>query len=302
MKPNRIEFLKSIALATGLAIATPALASNTSPFITSVTEAAGAISISGANFTRRRGTQVQVFLSGIATPLALSSYSGSRIVALLPAGLAPGSYAVSIVGPKGDSDGNSDEDFFVTLGSAGPKGDKGDPGPQGPAGPSGQTGLKGDKGDPGAAGAAGPQGATGPQGVAGPQGSPGPQGDAGPQGFPGVPGPQGPPGTAPRLSSYSAIPFGAFQTAANDGWVVANVSAEQGDATRCRMKGFVDFGSGLTLVASASVQLLTGSGAPIIVIYDSMTYPVPRGSTFRVDLMNDFGPCIATAYWVSLSN
>jgi hypothetical protein len=55
-----------------------------------------------------------VYLSGFAAPLAVSAASGNQIVAMLPAGMQPGSYAVRV---QGQGNGDFDE-FFATFVSA----------------------------------------------------------------------------------------------------------------------------------------------------------------------------------------
>jgi Collagen triple helix repeat (20 copies)/IPT/TIG domain len=202
--------LKPIALAIALALGTPAYADDNPATVDSVTEAGTVVTIHGGNFNLRKG-QYQVFLSGLATPLVVSSYSDKVIVALLPANVPPGSYILSLVKPKEkdasvsnnnsyDNNGSdtSGDDFFVTLGVQGAKGDKGDAGPQGPAGPvsKGDPGSTGPQGPMGPQGPVGPVGATGAQGPAGAQGPQGIKGDTGATGAIGATGPQGPQGVA----------------------------------------------------------------------------------------------------------
>jgi hypothetical protein len=144
-------------------------------------------------------------------PLAVLAVAtdGSTLTAQLPAGLAPGTYLVTLVTGPGQVQQAA---FAVTLGAVGPQGDPGPAGPEGaagpagspgpagpagPAGPSGAAGAKGADGAPGPAGAngaAGPAGAPGPAGPAGAAGTPGAIGPAGPQGPQGVPGAAGAPG------------------------------------------------------------------------------------------------------------
>jgi len=92
-----------------------------------------------------------------AAPLAIILLTPTRIEAALPAGIAPGTYLLTLtVGKQKDKAGGSEDrlsdEFWVTLGAQGPTG------PQGPAGPAGATGQQG---------LAGPVGATGPQGPPG---------------------------------------------------------------------------------------------------------------------------------------
>lgn len=111
--------------------------------------------VTGANFDR--GTP-SVTLGSLAKPLTLVNVTATQIDALLPPGIAPGGYLLTvIVARNADNKGETRSDeFWVTLGAEGPKGDSG---PAGPQGPQGATGPQG------------PQGATGPQGPAGPAGS-----------------------------------------------------------------------------------------------------------------------------------
>lgn len=154
---------------------------------------------------------------GIGTaPLAVTLATPTRIEALLPAGIEPGTYLLSLTGPQAAGSGAGGargDEFWVTLGATGPAGAPGVAGPQGapgatgPAGPAGPTGAMGPQGSQGLTGPAGAQGspgapgstgATGPQGptgTIGPQGPAGPQGTQGPIGLTGPPGPAGTGGT-----------------------------------------------------------------------------------------------------------
>ena len=144
---------------------------------------------------------LKVYLGGYANPLAIRSLTGTTLEALLPAGLAPGSYHIVV----GD-----DEAFAITLGPVGPAGDvgaagvagiRGATGPRGIDGPmptittlAGTPGVAGADGSPGAAGPAGPQGPLGDAGANGSEGLKGPRGNAGPQGA------RGPAGPAPVVN------------------------------------------------------------------------------------------------------
>lgn len=143
---------------------------------------------------------LKVYLGGYANPLAIRSLTDTTLEALLPTGLAPGSYHIVV----GD-----DEAFAITLGPVGPAGDAGAAGAAGIAGAAGPRGndgqlptisaLAGAAGAPGAdgaAGAAGPAGAKGEAGDTGPDGSIGPRGATGDPGPSGAAGPQGPQGDA----------------------------------------------------------------------------------------------------------
>lgn len=83
--------------------------------------------------------------------LSVISATPSLIVAALPAGIAPGSYAVAVRASRFFQASV----FVATIGSVGP------PGPKGDQGDKGDKGDKGDQGEPGPAGPAGPQGLPG---------------------------------------------------------------------------------------------------------------------------------------------
>jgi hypothetical protein len=55
--------------------------------------------------------QRSLFLSGFATPLSTTTWTDTQIVASLPAGLAPGSYSLTIQGQGG----NDLDEFFATF-------------------------------------------------------------------------------------------------------------------------------------------------------------------------------------------
>jgi len=99
--------LTSLFFPAALFLANPAEAAK--PLIDTVIAdpALTSITIGGSNL----GGGLTVFLSGMATPLSVTSATGSQIVASLPAGLAPGSYAVRV---QGAGNGNFDE-FFATF-------------------------------------------------------------------------------------------------------------------------------------------------------------------------------------------
>jgi hypothetical protein len=148
-----------------------------------VNSATKQITITGASLT---ATGAPVVKLDSAT-LTLVSSSGTQIVANLPAGLAAGTYRMTVNNGSG-----TPGIFDVSNGVVGPQG------PAGPAGPQGATG---------ATGPAGPQGATGATGPAGPQGATGATGPQGPAG------PQGPPGslTLPFSGSASGSSDPVFQ-------------------------------------------------------------------------------------------
>ncbi len=168
---------------------------------------AGQILIRGENFVRRPQDGVSVALSGEA--LSVVSFSPPEIVALLPAGIEPGTYRLSVVRggilPVGDA-------MDVTLGTQGPPGTEGREGPEGPMGetgptgiqgPKGDTGDKGDRGEPGTPGARGLPGVQGEQGI---QGIPGLKGDKGDRGEP------GPSGSGPKRVVVDATGGGDYLT------------------------------------------------------------------------------------------
>jgi hypothetical protein len=115
----------------------------------SVNSATQQITITGTSLTAT-GTPVVKLNS---TALTLVSSSSTQIVAKLPAGLAAGTYRMTVNNGSGTLGV-----FDVSNGAVGPQG------PAGPAGPQGATG---------ATGPAGPQGPAGLQGPVGPQGPPG---------------------------------------------------------------------------------------------------------------------------------
>ena len=112
-------------------------------------------------------TSPRLFLGIGTAPLVVTLATPTRIEALLPAGIEPGTYLLSLTGPQASgagAGGPRGDEFWVTLGAVGPTGAQGVAGPQGATGATGQTGP------------AGPTGASGPQG---PQGAQGPVGPAG---------------------------------------------------------------------------------------------------------------------------
>lgn len=141
---------KAIACAVFLAtltVPTRALegAPDRSPHVTRATvdESAGTLTVLGRGF----GRSPRVRLGSVRLPVIEAT--PTRIVAELPVGLEPGSYALRI-SRRGFGWSSS---FEVALGAVGP------PGPAGPAGAEGPPG---------------PPGLPGPQGPAGPAGPPGP--------------------------------------------------------------------------------------------------------------------------------
>jgi type VI secretion system Hcp family effector len=104
----------------------------------------------------------KVTLGGV--DLAVASFSPTEVLAILPAGLATGSYRLVITRWRGDT---RREGFEVAVGGVGPAGPTG---PQGPEGKEGPPGLPGPQGMAGPTGPIGPSGPTGPQGAFGPKG------------------------------------------------------------------------------------------------------------------------------------
>jgi hypothetical protein len=106
------------------------------------------VTLTGSGFEPENAAPTVEF-NGAA--LRVVSATNDRIVATLPATVAPGTFRIKVEPKSGGS-----AVFDMTYGAVGP---------QGPAGAPGQAGA------PGAAGPAGPAGPTGPQGAAGPSGT-----------------------------------------------------------------------------------------------------------------------------------
>ena len=150
-------------------------------------------------------TGPRLFLGLGTAPLLVTLATPTRIEALLPAGIAPGTYLLSLTGAQSGGSGAGGphgDEFWVTLGAAGPTGAQGVAGPQGAPGATGQTGPSGPAGS---AGPQGPQGSQGPIGPVGAQGSPGVPGATGAQGPSGNIGPQGPAGSQGTPGATGAI-------------------------------------------------------------------------------------------------
>ena len=165
-----------------------------------------------------------VTLGDLATPLVVTLATPTLIEARLPAGIAPGTYLVTLGTGKGnDRTTAHGDEMWITLGTAGPQGPAGPAGAQGMTGPQGLTGPQGvaglqgvagpqgPTGSVGAVGAQGPAGGPGPVGATGAPGARGPQGFTGPQGPAGNVGPAGPAGAAganappPTLTSFFVV-------------------------------------------------------------------------------------------------
>jgi tartrate-resistant acid phosphatase type 5 len=119
--------------------------------------ASGTVSIRGRNLG---GRYPQVWLG--EAKLNVRSATPDEVVAVLPAGIPPGTYLLQLSPAKS---GSPSITFALAVGVAGAPGS---PGP------------------PGTPGASGPQGDPGPQGPQGIDGPPGPRGPAGPPGLPGI--------------------------------------------------------------------------------------------------------------------
>ena len=186
------------------------------------------LTLTGRNFLRLRSPAV--FLSGHASALPVVSVSDGSLTALLPPGIAAGSYYVTLRDAGNNGIGTEDE-FAFTLGAQGVAGVQGPQGPQGiagatgprgepgAAGAAGAQGAQGDAGPAGAPGPQGPQGSTGPAGPQGPTGVKGDPGQQGPMGFPGPPGPvahiqgpQGPTGPTGPLGTTGQLVVGGTDT------------------------------------------------------------------------------------------
>ena len=183
----------ALAAAAPMAIAE----SSRDPVITEA-RANGANTILQVIGTSFSGGTPRLALGAQATPLIVTFFNATRIEALLPPGIEPGTYLLTLsVGKSkeksGDSDDKRGDEFWVTLGAQGPAGPQG---PAGLAGPAGATGQQGLAGPVGATGLQGSAGAAGKDGVIGPAGAPGKDGAIGPQGFPGKDGKEGAPGPA----------------------------------------------------------------------------------------------------------
>jgi hypothetical protein len=112
------------------------------------------LTITGSNF----GTATPiVMLDGI--PLNVPMFTSTVATALLPPGLAPGTYLLTLTNTDTGNVNNTTQ-FDLTLGAVGPKGDKGDMGAVGPQGLPGPQGLQGIPGAPGPQAAQGPTGAS----------------------------------------------------------------------------------------------------------------------------------------------
>lgn len=120
-------------LAMPVVLAGPAWGAATPVILSAVVnEAANEITVKGSNFEPAT-TAPKLTLS--STSLVLVSFTNEKVVAKLPAGLAAGSYLVSL---KNSS--SLTGTFIVAMGAIGPIG------AEGPTGPKGATGAQGRRG------------------------------------------------------------------------------------------------------------------------------------------------------------
>ncbi len=115
-----------------------------------VDSVANTVELNGASFGPGSAT---VTLGTYITPLTLLSATPNQIVAKLPAGIAPGTYLLTLsVSGTVPRPWSAAEEFLLTVGA------------QGVAGPQGAQGPAGNQGPAGARGAQGPAGPQGPSG------------------------------------------------------------------------------------------------------------------------------------------
>jgi Collagen triple helix repeat (20 copies) len=136
---------------------------NPPPVITSATAdlSSELVTIRGQNF----GSHPRVALA--LTELRVVNAAPDEILAVLPAGLEPGTYLLRVAcGLRRHQAPSSDQvsTFDLAIGTAGPEGPMGPRGQEGPIGPVGPDGLPGP---------VGPSGPPGPAGAVGPKGDPG---------------------------------------------------------------------------------------------------------------------------------
>lgn len=193
--PARLALALAIA-GTLFAASTPIFAeSSHQPAITAARAEGAMLRIEGFEFGAGRPL---VTLGGVRLVVVAATATG--VDALLPVGFVPGSYLLTLSAAKAkreDDRGDSSryDEFWVTIGAAGPQGPAGAAGPEGASGATGAQGL------------AGPAGPQGPAGPSGPQGTQGAMGPAGPQGIPGANGAAGPAGATGPAGSLSASNF-----------------------------------------------------------------------------------------------
>lgn len=101
------------------------------------------LSISGQGLTFKNKTTT-VTLSGYASNLPVTTANSTQIIALLPAGILPGTYTLTVA--YGTTVGQFDS-LDVTIGAVGPVGPQGIQGATGASGATGATGPQGPPGD-----------------------------------------------------------------------------------------------------------------------------------------------------------
>ena len=219
------------------------------------------ITINGVNF----GTQPPtVRLRGVA--LALVSRTAIKIVATLPAGIAPGTYLLS-VSPARSNNRDDDDDnpktvlFNVAIGAVGA---------QGPAGTAGAQGLTGANGAPGTPGATG---------LTGTPGTPGAQGPIGNTGLTGAQGPQGAPGTTVDLSAVLAR-LAALEASADGRVYITNANSDSVSIINTAINLVVgtvavgNFPSGVAINAADTRVYVINNGSNNVSIIDTATNTV----------------------------
>jgi hypothetical protein len=148
---RRIIFVALLLFAPPLAVAAvPVVQSGTINYVTNQ------ITLTGSAFQPAKAKPTVLF---DGTALTVTSSTNTQIIATLPAGVAPGTFDLTV----SNSGGNSVV-FDMSYGAIGPQGLAGPAGPtgaQGPSGPIGATGPQGQRGLTGAPGAPGPAGANG---------------------------------------------------------------------------------------------------------------------------------------------
>lgn len=138
------------------------------PAITAAHAEGGVLRIDGINF----GTAKPKVMLG-TLPLSVVAVTATKIDAVLPSTVAPGSYLLTVTAGKGKGGGDDHDDnsrydeSWITIGETGAQGPAGAMGPAGPSGATGPMGLPGPEGPQGLTGATGPAGPQGPMGPAG---------------------------------------------------------------------------------------------------------------------------------------
>ena len=133
-----IRQLKMAALATLMSLAATTTALAQSPLIivdARVDSATNTVRLDGANFGTAPPT---VTLGAYTTPLAIVSASSNQVVATLPAGVAPGTYLLTLTAttPNGNRPYTAADEFWLAIGA---QGAAGPPGPPGVTGYQNQT-------------------------------------------------------------------------------------------------------------------------------------------------------------------